>query len=357
MDRLFDLFFDATIAWQQVGLIAGGLILALIGVALLLWFAQIFMRGEKVKARLVAVRAVAKEKSGDGISAHEMYYPVYEYKNSRGETVRAEGNGGSSIIGNKVPGKVYNGYIMKGREDVVERPSFWLFLFALLFSAPGVFMIWMGMTKFPFNIYTAIFVVFILAWAVRKIRGIIKPRDEWETKNEFQGRMRQKRMEKREQGQILSETEIRARIHGKKDFGGRMTVPLMAFLGIIFIATGLYFIQDTRDFIARAAQAEGRVVRLEYDSGSGSDSDAYYPVVSFSVPGRGGWEFRDRIGTNPPMYRQGEEVPVFYDPENPQKAMIDRGIFNLAFPGIFALVGAGLFIGALVVSSRTRRRV
>jgi hypothetical protein len=57
--------------------------------------------------------------------------------------------------------------------------------------------------------------------------------------------------------------------------------------------------------------------------------------------------FRDSVGTNPPQYRVGDAVTVLYAPEQTDRAIIDRGMWNWLPSGILYLLGGAFFAGGL----------
>ena len=64
--------------------------------------------------------------------------------------------------------------------------------------------------------------------------------------------------------------------------------------------------------------------------------------------------FKDSISSNPPSYRTGEVVGVFYDPDHPRDARIDRGRWNKAVPILIGGSGVFLcFLGLWILKRRT----
>jgi hypothetical protein len=88
----------------------------------------------------------------------------------------------------------------------------------------------------------------------------------------------------------------------------------------------------------------------EEDSG---DSSSYYPIVRHRTDKKFSVEFKDNVGSDPPSYRTGDKVTVLYLANEPQRAVIDRGIWNLAISGIL-LLGAGLVALLFVAMLRSR---
>jgi hypothetical protein len=51
----------------------------------------------------------------------------------------------------------------------------------------------------------------------------------------------------------------------------------------------------------------------------------------------------DKFAFNNPSFRPGQAVIVFYDPQHPQRAMLDRGWKNY-LPFLFCAIVAGLML-------------
>lgn len=135
----------------------------------------------------------------------------------------------------------------------------------------------------------------------------------------------------------------------------QLQVRVLGVFLILFSAGGFYggeaWLKHRNEFLRQARPASGKVVRLERSSGSRHTS--YYPVVQFREPAsQQTVEFRHRVGSNPPLYRVGEEVGVLYSPNVPRDAMIDggNGLFNLMGPLVLLFSSMlFLFLGGVCV--------
>jgi hypothetical protein len=130
-----------------------------------------------------------------------------------------------------------------------------------------------------------------------------------------------------------------------------------ATVGLIFVPTAavllglaIFFFVRTRRFLARAIDTHGTVVEL-VASRSSEGGTTYKPVVQFTTPEGGTFQFTDSMSSNPPGFDVGEAAPVKYDPKNPQRARIGTGFrlwFLVALFGglglIFAVVGLALLV-------------
>ena len=133
---------------------------------------------------------------------------------------------------------------------------------------------------------------------------------------------------------------------------------LFSAVGLAMLAGALFWYQSVKSFVAGASVAQGTVVEL-LRSQSGSDSPTYRPVVRFNAAGGQAVEFTSRAGSNPPSYRKGEQVEVFYKPADPQNAMIN-GFFSLwggpsivgGLGTVFFLIGGGIWLFTLLKGQR-----
>jgi hypothetical protein len=129
---------------------------------------------------------------------------------------------------------------------------------------------------------------------------------------------------------------------------------------------GAYFLRRTHldEFVFKRALAEGRVVENRSKQVSprrtNGTSDlsfvSYHAIVQF--PSRDGRTVthEDVLGFSSPSFGVGQEVTVFYDPEEPEHAMIDRGAKNLVIPGICLVFGGLSILGSCQRLARSRSR-
>ena len=117
-------------------------------------------------------------------------------------------------------------------------------------------------------------------------------------------------------------------------------------IGTVFMLVACGF--AIRDLVRTvgAAVATGEVIALEAGS-----RGAYRPTVRFPTDG-GPVTITGLVASNPPAYRVGESVRVYYDRADPSAAIIDsfveRLLFSVVFGGVgFVIVAIGLFLGWL----------
>ena len=286
----------------------------------------------------------------------EVYRPVFEFENLQGETVQAESDSASSWISGKIPGSGVRLLVNDNEPDTVRQPGRIGLIFGLIFATPGLLLTYGAVSRFELNIYSVLLGLAILGYLAFKLSKIIKPRSECESKKEFRARMKKERTKKQQAGRTLTDGEIRERVR-YQDRNALLWSPLKALIAIGLIAGGWHLYLVLQGFNGRALSVQGNVVGLHSRQVSASDATImYYPVVGFIAEGGEAVRFTDKFGTSTPLYQSGETVKVLYDPEQSDKAMIDRGLFN-CLPAV-AMIGVGVMIGwwLIVVLAGIRHR-
>ncbi len=122
---------------------------------------------------------------------------------------------------------------------------------------------------------------------------------------------------------------------------------VFAIVGACMLAGAFALYSSTASFLEHSVTTQGTVVELIRSRSS--DSTSYYPVVQFTAASGREIEFQSSTGSNPPPYSRGEQVAVFYEPANPEDAMVD-GFFSLwgaaliicVIGSVFGLIGGGM---------------
>jgi len=104
---------------------------------------------------------------------------------------------------------------------------------------------------------------------------------------------------------------------------------------------------------ARTARAEVTELRLKYGYSGNVDggSGAFFPVVRFTLPDGRVVEAETMTGAHPAPARVGKTVQVRYDPDNPHRVSLAKGMAQPGNVGTFQ-VGMGcaiIAVGALVL--------
>jgi hypothetical protein len=168
------------------------------------------------------------------------------------------------------------------------------------------------------------------------------------------GRLKQKLFERKKKKRIPDLSKILTREDHlaalrKLDSARRKWLPLVALLGIGVLAFGIWRGRDLVVLQSIGSRADGTVVRIESKSNPGSEGSqtTYYSVVRFETASGREVTFRDSIGSSHPIDKRGEIVGVIYSPEDLERAIIDRGIWNWAIPGGCGLIGALVLVASL----------
>ncbi len=270
--------------------------------------------------------------------ASNIYYPTYEYITPDGRLVRTEADGGSSSLGDKIPGSDKTIFLKKDDFDKPAQPSYLIMFFGLCFAVPGGFILSLAADQFDFTIYTLIAGLGVLLFVAFKLAKIIKPRAEWDTREIFRSRMKLKRGSRTAQAVLLTPTEFNTLLQ-QHDRTILLWTPLYVLITMGMIVGGAYLYNSQNEFQAGALMAQGEVVRLI--SKNDSDGTIYYPLVAFETAAGQRIEFKDKVGSQPPSHSRGDIVRVLYQPASPRNAIIDRGWLN-QLPGAGLLLAGGL---------------
>ena len=128
---------------------------------------------------------------------------------------------------------------------------------------------------------------------------------------------------------------------------------IFGFVGFILAALAVFFWLRTHAFLGTAQKARGTVIRLVY-SYSPEGGGGYSPVYTFRTMSGQVVEVTDSLSSNPPQFKEGQIINVLYDPENPNRARINKW-FNLYFVplllGFLGLIFGGIGIAVIAAST------
>jgi hypothetical protein len=111
-----------------------------------------------------------------------------------------------------------------------------------------------------------------------------------------------------------------------------------AGLGFLFLALALFFWFRTRRFLETAVSTTGTIVNLIESSGS-EGGTVYQAVVQFKTADGRDVTWTETMASNPPAGQPGDEVPMKYDPTDPDDARISKPFRLWFLPGLFGLLG------------------
>jgi hypothetical protein len=311
---------------------------------------------------LFMVRGKKKDpQKGVPMYGTEMYYAVLRYQGLDGEVHESETGFGSSTIANKLPGTEVPVLVDPQNPEQIKTAGNLKLVFALIFSIPGIALLWMAFTSYDFTIFTILFVIAAIAFGFYKFANSEKAQKLWNSRHQLKDLAASLKpsVSGYREGVMLSDQEIRDRLRNH-DRATLLCSPLLGIIGAGLIWGGWYLGGELAWLGKNGLRVPGAVTRVEsvYNSSSEGSSYTYYPFIQFTTEYGESVEFRSNTGSNPPMYRSGDTVTVLYDPENPRaKARIDSGWLNWVLPG--GLFSAGvlvLFAMLKTVAGVLRRR-
>lgn len=110
-------------------------------------------------------------------------------------------------------------------------------------------------------------------------------------------------------------------------------------LGVVLLGiAGLVFFRE-QSFLSSAEKATGKVV--DYNLSSSDDGGSTYcPVIEFTTQAGEPVKFFANVCSSPPAYEIGEDVEVFYDPQDIKRVQMSS--FWAQYTGVLVLSCIGL---------------
>lgn len=305
----------------------------------------------KVRARITGFRS-GNGKLNAGNDDGTMFYPVYEYTDRNGQTIQAESNSGSSAMNPKLIGTSVMIQVNPATPQRASTPMPIFLIIGAMLLLMGSVMFYSAISIYPVNGYTWMMSAAGLLYLGYKIKKIIKPKEQRESKDEFRARIDKEFIENREAMPLLGRTET-AEIIRKRDLIAQRMAPVVFLISIGILAAGYYFGKDVAMMTANGARTSGELVRYEAQRDS-EGTTTYKPYVRYTDTAQAIHTFGDKFSSSARPYAAGDAVPVLYL-EGQDKAMIDRGLWNWALPGGLLLVGLLCLLGAISSHSKTTR--
>jgi hypothetical protein len=366
---IFRMMLDALTAYNQIGYIFGGMMCLAFGGGMVCWFIYGHLTGKRIRGKVISVRVIDRSavmpanfgQSGNSYSG-DMYYAVYEYTGPDGKVYQGGDGSGSSGLADRIPGTPVWLYVNPRHPEKIMRAGLLWLIFGVVFAAPGVVLLDIAFTHFKFNIFTLLIPLAVMAHVFFRIKSKFKPHELHDKVTQLMADAKayreapgQPAASTMPAGRELTRDEIKVRLQAMAKTN-RLATPILSLVAVVLMVVGFHLGQSMAALLATGHRADGNVVRVESVYSSGNHGGyTYYPVVGFALPDGTHREFRDRIGSNPPLQAAGEKVTVLYDPAKPEQAMIDRGIWNWALSGGLMLGGFVLLLMVLKSLSNARR--
>jgi len=325
---MFDLFVSGIQAYNQVGYFIGALICLGIGGLLL---------GYSLYWRMHALRATGTIIGVTG--ANGMYTPVYRYT-LNGETHEAKSDMSSGWIKGKETGRVVPLLISAHNPtEARTRNDYWLELVGLVIIVPGLWLGHTALTAYPVTWMTWVMAGAMLFYLAERAHSIFIPKGERISIAEWRKQHNLDSSASIDLATVKPIEQLVTNSGGRPSWGlNRKWTPLVGVFALLLAALGVFQGYRMSQLEASGLRAPGAVVSLrEEESGNNS---SYYPVVRYRTDKNLSVEFKDSVGSNPPSYRPGDKVTVLYLADAPQRAVIDRGVWNWAIPVILVLAAS-----------------
>ena len=348
---MFDLIFSGIRAYQQVGMFLGALMC--LGLAGLILGDSIYwrMHARRVSGTILGV-----------IRAGGMYTPVYRYAMPDGVTHEAKSDISSGSPSAYKTGSAVPLLVSPDNPSDAHAANNYVFdLVGLVLLVPGLWLGETALTAYPVTPMTWIMAALMLLYFAERAHGLFNrngPRlslRAWKQQHDPASTpINLADVKPAEQFQPAADTSQSFGAQLKKN---KLALPIVALFAIIAASIGWYQGMSVAQLEANGVRTRGEVVDLkeEYSSDSHGGSYVYYPIVNFRTGDDRLITFKDSMGSNPPTHRPGDQVRVLFAPDNPGRAMIDRGIWNWTIPAVMVIVG--VLLGWLFVYMWKQKRL
>ena len=112
---------------------------------------------------------------------------------------------------------------------------------------------------------------------------------------------------------------------------------VLIIVGVVFLIIGLSMYRHQQKFAKNGIATEATVINMV--SQRSTDSVTYKPEVEFQTENGETIQVIHTTGSNPPRYKKGEVINIYYMPDNPYEITIDSAFERVIFPFIFIVLG------------------
>ncbi len=339
---MFQLVFGALSALNQVAVFAGGLVCW--GLGGLLLGNAIYWR---VHALRVQGEVIGVRRNGSSLNS------VYRYLSPAGATIEATSLEGSSSTRGRETGRLVSLWVLPAKPHEVQEAGSHVFtVVGVVLLGAGVVLFWVGARAWRTGPMTWLMAGIFLLHLLLRLRRIGSARDKtlpasgWRRLDALRnGGATADAPPPQRVEELTASPEFRARQARQRAQLSRVA-PLLMLAGLAVLALGVYQSRMLLKLEASGTRTAGRVTGLSPSQGS-NGAITYYPLVCYVGAGGQTVVFRDPSGTNPSLYRVGQAVTVLYSPDQPARAVIDRGIWNWLPSALLYLFGAAVLAAGL----------
>ncbi len=131
---------------------------------------------------------------------------------------------------------------------------------------------------------------------------------------------------------------------------------VVTLIGLVIIGVTVRHLILARGFARTAVATTGTVIHVRTQAGySGPDMESsgplYFPTVRFTTARGQSVEFTPRFGTSLSPHAVGQQVPVLYQPNDPNSARINTVALRRVAPGCVLTVGIVLALVGGVITT------
>jgi hypothetical protein len=340
---MLDYVFQGIQAYNQVGFFLGAVVLLGLGGLILGNSLYWRIQGTRVTGTIIGV-----------INRGGTYTPVYQYTSPDEQTHNAKSDTSSGSTCGKETGRKLS-LLIAPHDPTHARAAN-----DFLFDAIGIFLVipglWLGhtaLTAYPITWMTWVMAAAFSLYLGERAYRVFIPKGqrlslgEWRQQHGINNSATLDLSGVLPIEQIVSTAEVQQKLETQRK-NNRRAAPIVAVFAIALFAAGIYQVRNVAQLAASGIRTEGEVVRLVSQSGSGGHY-SYYPVVRFRTDANLALEFKDSVGSSPPVHRLGDKVAVLYLSANPgASAVIDHGLFwNWVIP-MLLIAAAGLLVWLLL---------
>ena len=336
---------------MEIVFLLAGLAFIAIGIAIIVVEVRARQGTTPIRARVVGFSA------GKGMNPNmSSFHTVAEYVGLDGRKYYVEGSVGSSSPLHAIGDTVTVLSDPHEPERTVLKSSLSFVLGAVL-ALMGLFCVAVFRATFQTGIYSAVMAAIVIGGLALKIRSAWRnpplSSKDWQLYRKEIFSTKVFTDDSKDQIRWIDPLRAAAAIETHRQ-ANRFAVPILFVLGIGLLLVSYHFHEKTATFLQISQSAPGLVVKLrEKDS---SDGDTTYAAVVEYRDQRGqSFDFVDSFSSKPPAYFAGQHVLVLYNPNDPDEAQIDRGLWNYWFTALLGIPGA-LFVMCGLYSVRRRFR-
>src|ERR1035438_4123745 len=135
-----------------------------------------------------------------------------------------------------------------------------------------------------------------------------------------------------------------------------VTWSVFFFVGLLFLGRALFGALLTESLLRESIAVDGRIVGLEQLHRVNRSGLTYAPVFRFTLENGQPFTVESRVHSNPPEFKVGDAVKVYYKRDHPEWAVIDS-LGQLWMGDVALAFVAAVFIGMSALLSRKSRQV